>query len=196
MVGGLVSYLRRHHIGLLALCIALTGTAYAATLPRNSVGGPQLKRNAVTSPKVKAGSLLASDFKSGQLPAGPRGPQGPRGRQGLRGLQGERGPQGEPGPQGERGAQGAQGIPGAAGATNVTVRVRPNTMGVSTASCVGAERAVGGGGIPTTAGDFGVLESSKPTQNSGTPTSWDADALNSSNGADTTVQAYVVCASP
>ena len=45
-------------------------------------------------------------------------------------------------------------------------------------------------------GDFGVLESSAPTQDSGTPTSWDADALNSSNGADTTVQAFVICALP
>jgi hypothetical protein len=43
MAAGLVSYLRRHHIGLLALCIALTGTAYAATLPKNSVGSKQLK---------------------------------------------------------------------------------------------------------------------------------------------------------
>jgi hypothetical protein len=41
MAAGLVSYLRRHHIGLVALCIALTGTAYAATLPRNSVGPAQ-----------------------------------------------------------------------------------------------------------------------------------------------------------
>ena len=95
MVAGLVSYLRRHHIGLLALCIALTGTAYAATLPNNSVGTKQLKKNAVTakkvkngavtgakikngavnSDKVKNGSLLSADFKSGQLPAGPQGPR-------------------------------------------------------------------------------------------------------------------------
>jgi hypothetical protein len=178
MIAGLVSYLRRHHIGLLALCIALTGTAYAASLPRNSVGRPQLKKNAVTSSKVMNRSLLAKDFKRRELPAGPRG------RQGLRG------------PQGERGAQGERGLPGAAGATHVTVRLGPDTVGVSTASCVGAERAVGGGGTPTTAGDFGVLEKNSPTQTSGTPTSWDADALNSSNGQDTTVQAYVICASP
>jgi hypothetical protein len=172
MIAGIVSYLRRHHIGLLALCIALTGTAYAASLPRHSVGRPQLKKNAVTSPKVMNRSLLAKDFKRGQLPAGPRGEQGPRG------------------PQGERG------LPGSAGATHVTVRLGPDTVGTSTASCVGAERAVGGGGTATTATDYGVLVKNSPTQTSGTPTSWDADALNSSNGQDTTVQAYVICASP
>jgi hypothetical protein len=63
MAAGFVSYLRRHHIGLVALCIALTGTAYAATLPRNSVGGAQLKKNAVTSPKVKNRSLLARGLR-------------------------------------------------------------------------------------------------------------------------------------
>jgi hypothetical protein len=185
MVAGLVSYLRRHHIGLLALCIALTGTAYAATLPRNSVGRQQLKNNAVSSPEVKNRSLMARDFMSGQLQEGPRGPRGLRG------------PQGERGTQGARGAQGAQGLPGAAGAagaTNVAVRLGLDTLGISTASCVGEERAVGGGGAAT--GINGVLESSGPTQDSGTPTSWDANALDSSNGADSTVQAYVICASP
>jgi hypothetical protein len=170
MVAGLASYLRRHHIGLLALFIALTGTAYAATLPRNSVGGPQLKKNAVTSAKVKNRSLLARDFRRGQLPAGPRGPQG------------------------ARGPQGPQGLPGAAGATNVTVRLGPDVLGTSTASCLGAERAVGGGGVAT--GLDGVLWASNPTPASGTPTGWEADAVDRAGGADDTAQAYVICASP
>jgi len=61
---------------MLALFIALSGTAYAATLPRNSVGTMQLKRDSVTTKKVKNASLLRRDFKSGQLPAGPAGPKG------------------------------------------------------------------------------------------------------------------------
>lgn len=71
---------------MLALTIALTGTAYAATLPKGSVGTKQLKkgavsanklkRNAVTSAKVKNRSLLARDFKAGQLPRGPKGEAG------------------------------------------------------------------------------------------------------------------------
>jgi hypothetical protein len=197
MVAGLVSYLRRHHIGLLALCIALTGTAYAATLPRNSVGRPQLKNNAVSSPEVKNRSLMAKDFKSGELPEGSQGPRGLRGPQGERGTQGARGAQGlqgAQGPQGEPGAQGAQGLPGAAGATNVTVRVGDNVVGTSTASCVDDERAVGGGGVATEM--FGVLVSSRPTQDTGTPTSWQATALDSALGQVDGAQAYVICASP
>jgi hypothetical protein len=63
-------YLRRHHIGLLALFIALGGTSYAAVkLPRNSVGTTQLKKNAVISSKVKDGSLRAGDLAVGVLPS-------------------------------------------------------------------------------------------------------------------------------
>ncbi len=85
MFGSFASYFRRHHIGMLALFIALSGTAYAATLPRNSVGTAQLKRNAVTGAKVKNSSLLAADFKAGQLPAGARGAQGAQERKERKG---------------------------------------------------------------------------------------------------------------
>jgi hypothetical protein len=65
-------------IALIALFVALTGSAYAALrLPRNSVGSAQLRRgavtkaklrtNAVTSSKVKDHSLRAQDFRRGLL---------------------------------------------------------------------------------------------------------------------------------
>lgn len=74
------------------LFVLLGGGAYAATrLPRNSVGGAQLKRNAVSSTKVKNRSLRAIDFKRGQLPRGPQG------RPGATGVPGSRGPAGPPG---------------------------------------------------------------------------------------------------
>jgi len=92
-----------HHVGLLALFVALSGTAYAATLPRNSVGTAQFKRNAVTSAKVKPFSLLRSDFRQGQIPAGPQGPEGARG------------PEGPPGARGAEGATGARGAEGPVG---------------------------------------------------------------------------------
>jgi hypothetical protein len=93
-----LSYVRRHHVAYLALFVALGGTTYAATVPRNSVGRAQLKKNAVTSVKVKNGSLRGVDFAAGELPQGERGPAGPAGAVGPRGPQGVRGATGARGP--------------------------------------------------------------------------------------------------
>jgi hypothetical protein len=79
-----LGYVRRHHVGLLALMFALGGTSYAAVLlPAHSVGTVQLRDgavtraklsvNAVSSAQVKDHSILARDFKPGQLPAGAPG---------------------------------------------------------------------------------------------------------------------------
>jgi hypothetical protein len=156
-------------VAFLALLVALGGTSYAvAQLPANSVGAKQLKKNAVTAAKVKDRSLLARDFKSGQLPAGPRGAQGPAG------------------------TAGAQGAPGPAGATNVTMRPGTTELGSSTATCTGAERAVGGGGFADIAG---LLTESAPSIESGTPTDWVASAENAA-GMPVNVTAYVICAAP
>jgi hypothetical protein len=80
-------------VALVALFVALGGSAYAAlSLPADSVGtrqirnaavtGAKLATGAVTARKVKAHSLLARDFKRGQLPSGPQGPRGPAGAAG------------------------------------------------------------------------------------------------------------------
>jgi hypothetical protein len=103
MMGALGSYLRRHHVALLALFVALGGTSYAAVkLPKNSVRSKQIAanavrasetaRNSVGSAEVIDGSLLSGDFKPGQLPAGPAGPAGPQGETGLKGDTGPPGP--------------------------------------------------------------------------------------------------------
>ena len=85
----ITKYLRRHHIGLLALFIALGGTSVAAAgLAKNSVGAKQLKQGAVRSPEVLDRSLLVKDFKRGQLPRGPLGPAGPQGPAGPAGSVG------------------------------------------------------------------------------------------------------------
>jgi hypothetical protein len=68
---------------MLALVVALSGSAYAVGLARDSVGAPQIKKNAVRSAEVKNHSLKKKDFKSGQLPAGPQGPPGPQGPAGA-----------------------------------------------------------------------------------------------------------------
>jgi hypothetical protein len=55
-------------ISLIALFIALGGTAYAATsLPRNSVGTKQLKTSAVTSSKIKDGAVTAAKINPAGL---------------------------------------------------------------------------------------------------------------------------------
>ena len=85
-------YLRRHHIGLLALFIALGGTSVAAVgLAKNSVGAKQIKPGAVRSDEVRDRSLLAKDFRRGELPKGDQGPAGAQGPQGLAGPQGPAG---------------------------------------------------------------------------------------------------------
>ncbi|HET6940185.1 MAG TPA: hypothetical protein VFI19_16330 [Nocardioides sp.] len=66
-------------VATLALIVALTGGAYAAT---------QLPKNSVASKQVKNSSLMAKDFKPGQLPSGSTGPQGPQGPRGLTGQDG------------------------------------------------------------------------------------------------------------
>jgi hypothetical protein len=83
---------------LTALVLAMSGGAYALSIPKNSVGPSQIKKNAVTSSKIKKnsvsaskvkdGSLLSADFKAGQLPAGAKGATGTPGTPGAPGAPG------------------------------------------------------------------------------------------------------------
>jgi hypothetical protein len=52
----------------IALFVALSGGAYALSVPKNSVGASELRPGAVTAAKVKHHSLTASVFKRGALP--------------------------------------------------------------------------------------------------------------------------------
>jgi hypothetical protein len=52
------SYLRQHHLALLALVVALSGTAYAAT----KVGPDDIARNAVRSKHIKKGQVKKKDL--------------------------------------------------------------------------------------------------------------------------------------
>jgi hypothetical protein len=57
---GFGRFLRRNTIALLALFVALSGTAFAAAtvvLPANSVGAKQLKKNAVTPAKIRKSAV-------------------------------------------------------------------------------------------------------------------------------------------
>ena len=65
-MAGVWSYLRAHHVALVALFVALAGTSYAAVkLPADSVGTKQLKDGAVTLKKVKASTV--SSLKGGAV---------------------------------------------------------------------------------------------------------------------------------
>jgi hypothetical protein len=49
----MLAYIRRHHLAIIALFVALGGTSYAATqLPANSVGTRQIRPGAVTPSKL------------------------------------------------------------------------------------------------------------------------------------------------
>lgn len=178
------SYLRRHHVGLLALFLALGGTSYAAAaLPRNSVGPQQLRPNAVRTSDIKAGAVTLAKIR-------------PSARAALRGAAGPRGPQGLRGPQGPAGTF-----------TGVTVRfvefmVTNGTFSSQEhADCAAGEVAVGGGvGFPGSpnANDHvlytgpSVAGAALPTQGA-TPTNWQGIIFNDLP-APQTARVYVVCA--
>ena len=106
---GLLRKLRRFRpspgtvIACVALVVACTGTATAATLitsqqiKNNSLTTKDVRNESLRGGDVKDGSLRARDFQAGELPRGPAGATGATGPQGAPGPQGARGPQGEPG---------------------------------------------------------------------------------------------------
>jgi hypothetical protein len=183
-------------VSMIALFVALGGSAYAAfDLPSNSVGTKQLKNgavttkklanNALTSEKVKDYSLLAKDFKRGQLPTGPPGPKGD---------------------------------PGVSGATNIVMRTGPNfTLGPDgsgggSAQCHAGEKekATGGGVYPVTSDAYpqsgtglATIRDSYPlpagANDGATPTGWYVSVAfpsGTSPSPSPTLTPYVICASP
>jgi len=80
-----------HAIAVLALFVALGGSAYAVA----SITGASVKDGSLTGRDIRDRSITKDDLRSTALPAGPRGEAGPAGPQGV---QGEPGPQGKPGP--------------------------------------------------------------------------------------------------
>lgn len=74
-------------LALLALFIALGGTSYAAlTLPKNSVGTPQIKPRAVTLSKISTSARKS--LKGQTRPVGPTGLKGDTGDTGMTGARG------------------------------------------------------------------------------------------------------------
>jgi hypothetical protein len=82
-------------IASLALFIALGGLAYAASLPRNSVGSAQLRADAVGSSEIRARAVGSSEIRDRSLRLSDVSGSV---RRSLRGRQGPAGPAGPPGP--------------------------------------------------------------------------------------------------
>ena len=115
MLKGIAGYTKRHHLALLALFVALGGTAAAAgtaLLPKNSVGSLQ----------VINGSLQKKDL-SGKAVKALKGNRGAKGAQGAQGLRG---------PTGAQGAQGVQGVAGPAGTAKAYAHI--SSGGIPTAT--------------------------------------------------------------
>jgi hypothetical protein len=83
--------MRQNVLGLAAIFIALGGTAFAATVAKNSVTSKSIKQNAVKSGDVKNETLTADDIADSAT-ASLRGPAGPQGERGPEGPQGPAGP--------------------------------------------------------------------------------------------------------
>jgi hypothetical protein len=126
-------------VALLALFVALTGTAVATTSAL--ITGKQIKNSSITGLDIKNKSVTAADIK-GQLrgapglpgPPGAQGAQGPPGAQGAQGTPGAQGAQGPPGAQGAQGDKGDKGDKGDTGATGVQGPPGPTSGAVSSGS--------------------------------------------------------------
>ncbi len=150
-------------IATIALFIALGGTSYAALkLPRNSVGGTQIRTGAITSSEVKDRSLKVRDLS---LSA----------REELQGERGPIGPQGAPGSSGAAGTAGSGSGTTVIAASGVAITSKslaataapatgdPNdpttTTSVASVSCGGAQKVVGGGARMDDIGNTSIQDS-------------------------------------
>ena len=106
----------------LALFLALGGTSYALTLPRNSVGSKQIRSNAVGHSEIRSSAVQSKDVRDRSL--GLRD-LSVRARDSLRGNAGP------PGPGGCRWSRRSSGITYRAAVTSsgTPVRGNPNVRG-------------------------------------------------------------------
>jgi hypothetical protein len=121
------SYIKRHHVALLALFFALGGTSFAATdvvLATNSVGSRQ-----VIDGSLRTGDLSKAARSALKGNRGLTGAAGPAGAAGLQGSQGTQGPAGATGARGEQGVAGQPGQPGQQGQPATALFVAVNADG-------------------------------------------------------------------
>jgi Collagen triple helix repeat (20 copies) len=127
MLRGVAAYVRLHHLGLLALFVALGGTSFAAAgaIKGTQIAPHSIPKNRLTGGAIKSlkgghgaqGVVGAQGPKGSRGPTGPTGPTGAAGPTGPAGAKGTTGPAGAAGPTGARGATGSSGTTGARGPT-------------------------------------------------------------------------------
>ena len=83
----------------LALFIALGGTSYALTLPRNSVGSAQIRANAVGASEIRTAAVRSREIRNRSIRTSDLSVSA---RRSLRGAKGDAGPQGPAGPAAAR----------------------------------------------------------------------------------------------
>jgi hypothetical protein len=123
-VGRRLSY--ANLVSSMALFIALGGTSYALTLPRNSVGAAQIRRGAVHASEVRSGAIRSSDVRDRSL--GVRD-LSRAARSSLRGQTGATGAPGSAGPPGPSGVTFKSAIN--SGGTKIRGDGRASTRGVN-----------------------------------------------------------------
>ena len=165
-------YIHQHHIGLVALFVVLTGTAYAGTQVASHQANPQ-----------------ALKAKKKKVKRGPAGPQGPAGLQGPQGPAGPQGPHGPPG------------TPGGAGSTQLTyvksgaVTNPAGEQSEGSAACPSGQHPIGGGADGVSGLNGQDVNSSFPTDttdNGGPPNGWVVDVDNY-DSTDHSFTVYVIC---
>jgi hypothetical protein len=185
----------RNVVAVLALFVALGGSAYAAgVLPVNSVGTAQLKGGSVTSGKVKDGTLKVVDIAGDQLERGPTGAVGPAGPAGVA----------DTSQFPVTAASDARYLRGRLVTVIASTNISGGTFGGATATCPAGHQAMAGGVLPgrndvIVTSSEPVIEGSNVAQLSdglhGAPTAWRAFARNANgNAAPTTLKVVVICA--
>ena len=165
-------YLRQHHIALLALFIALGGSAYAVAGRRSSSTGrfyacvtQAFHTLNLTSASAACphGQYKISWNRTGHRgargPLGPKGSSGPSGSSGADGPQGPKGATGAQGTAGSAGPQGAKGDNGATGAQGTTGPGGPQ----------GPKGDTGATGAQGPEGDTGATGAQGPKGDTGAP---------------------------
>ena len=120
MLRGVAAYLRLHHLGLLALFVALGGTSFAAA---GVIRGTQIAPHSIPKNRLTSGAIKS--LKGGR---GAQGVPGAQGAQGPPGAKGATGSAGHAGPTGQTGATGHVGPTGHAGPTGPTGVVGTGTL--------------------------------------------------------------------